>query len=272
MKERIAASSAVTVSDRDVPLARQSSIDSLGAVVRVGGAARLELSGSWNPVTRPIAASNAIMSAVEAVGKGRLFCVAATGYLAGSFPAAELAQRLSGSTVDLRRDGSGNPGATNVDKLLGHRWGAAVLAADVAKGIGAAAAGKRLAGGLGANVAGTSAVLGHCFRRLGRRRGGKGVATRYGQLLVTDPRYFVIDFLVAFGVGRLTKRGAVALSAAVGTSVVTALPLGHGRSRPLGLGSVDAVTAAATIASGAIVLVRFFQERGRPDELRRLPR
>jgi acyl phosphate:glycerol-3-phosphate acyltransferase len=211
------------------------------------------------------------MSDVEAAGRGRLLAVALAGYLAGSFPSAELAQRLSGSAVDLRQDGSGNPGATNVDKLLGHRWGAAVLAADVTKGIVAATAGKRLAGARGANVAGTSAVLGHCFRRFGRKRGGKGVATRYGQLLVTDPRYFVIDFLVAFGVGRLTERGAVALSAAVGTSVVTALPLVRGRPRPFRLGSVGPFTAAATIASGAIVLVRFFQERGRPDELRRSP-
>jgi acyl phosphate:glycerol-3-phosphate acyltransferase len=215
---------------------------------------------------------NAIMSAVKAMGVGRLLGVALVGYVAGSFPSAELAQRLSGSTVDLRQDGSGNPGATNVDKLLGHRWGAAVLAADVTKGILATTAGRRAAGNLGANVAGTSAVLGHCFPRFGRERGGKGVATRYGQLLVTDPRYFVIDFLVAFGIGRLTKRGAVALSAAVGTSVVTALPLVRGRSRPLHLRTVDATTAIATIASGVIVLVRFFQERGRPDELRRVPR
>jgi acyl phosphate:glycerol-3-phosphate acyltransferase len=213
---------------------------------------------------------NAIMIAVEAVGRARLFSVALAGYLVGSFPSAELAQRISGSAVDLRKDGSGNPGATNVDKLLGHRWGAAVLVADVTKGIIAARTGRRFAGGLGANVAGTSAVLGHCFRRFGGQRGGKGVATRYGQLLVTDPRYFVIDFLVAFGVGRLTERGAIALSAAVGTSVVISLPLVRGRSRPLRLGTVDVTTAAATIASGAIVLVRFFQERGRPDELRRV--
>jgi acyl phosphate:glycerol-3-phosphate acyltransferase len=200
---------------------------------------------------------------------GRLCGVAFGGYLAGSFPSAELAQRYSGSSVDLHQDGSGNPGATNVDKLLGHKWGAAVLAADVAKGVVAARTGRRFAGDLGANLAGSAAVLGHCFRRFGRQRGGKGVATRYGQLLVTDPRYFFADFLVAFGVGRLTKRGAVALTAAVATSAATALPLLSGRPRPFGLRSVDGATVAATIASGMIVLVRFFQERGRPDELRR---
>jgi acyl phosphate:glycerol-3-phosphate acyltransferase len=213
--------------------------------------------------------ADAILKTMRATSAGRLLGIALGGYLSGSFPSAELAQRYSGSSVDLHHDGSGNPGATNVDKLLGHKWGAAVLAADVAKGVVAARTGRRFAGNLGANLAGTSAVLGHCFRRFGRQRGGKGVATRYGQLLVTDPRYFVVDFVVAFGVGRLTKRGAVALTAAVGASAATALPLLGGRSRPLGLRSVDGVTVVATIASGMIVLVRFFQERGRPDELRR---
>jgi acyl-phosphate glycerol 3-phosphate acyltransferase len=258
MGQRIAA----LWTDRDVLLVRQNAMDAGAAIVH-------DVKESKAVVSARV---NAIMSVVKAVGIVRLLSVALAGYLAGSFPSAELAQHLSGSTVDLRQDGSGNPGATNVDKLLGHRWGAAVLAADVSKGIVAARAGRRFAGDLGANVAGTSAVLGHCFRHFGRERGGKGVATRYGQLLVTDPRYFVIDFLVAFGVGRLTERGSVALSAAVGTSVVTALPLVGGRSRPLRLGTVDSATAVATIASGVIVLVRFFQERGHPDELRRVPR
>lgn len=198
----------------------------------------------------------------------KMLGAALAGYAAGSFPSAELAQRLSRSRVDLRTDGSGNPGATNVDKLLGHGWGAAVLVTDVAKGALAAKTGGRIGGGVGANIAGTSAVLGHCFRRFGRRRGGKGVATRYGQLLITDPRYLVVDFLVAFGVGRLTKRGAIALSAAVATSAVAALSGFGGRERPFGLRRVSSATAIATLSSGALVLVRFFQERGRPDELR----
>jgi glycerol-3-phosphate acyltransferase PlsY len=155
-------------------------------------------------------------------GRGRILAAALVGYLFGLLPSADLAQRLSGRGIDLGSAGSGNPGATNVDELLGHKWGAFVLSADVAKGVVAARTGSVLGGELGANVAGTSAVLGHCFRRFGNARGGKGVATRYGQLLVTDSRYFLVDFLVAFGVGRLTKRGAIALAAAVLTSAVMA--------------------------------------------------
>jgi glycerol-3-phosphate acyltransferase PlsY len=199
-----------------------------------------------------------------------LAAAALAGYLAGSIPAAEFAQRLSGSGVDLHREGSQNPGATNVDKLLGHRWGAAVLIVDVAKGAAAASLGNRLGGDLGASIGGTAAVLGHCFPRLGKKHGGKGVATRYGQLLITDPRYFVLDFLVAFGVGRLTRRGAVALTSAVGTSLMISLFALGGRRRPLRLGAITAPTSSATLLSGGIVLFRFFQERGTPDELRPL--
>lgn len=204
--------------------------------------------------------------------RGRIVAAALAGYLFGLLPSADLAQRLSGRGIDLRRAGSGNPGATNVDKLLGHKWGAFVLSADVAKGVLAARAGSVLGGEIGANVAGTSAVLGHCFRRFGKARGGKGVATRYGQLLVTDPRYFLVDFLVAFGVGRLTKRGAIALAAAVMTSVVMSGFTVVGKERPLRAGRATVTSMIATLASGAIVLLRFFQERGRPDELRRVAR
>ena len=202
--------------------------------------------------------------------RARIVASAICGYVLGLFPSADLAQRYSGAGIDLRSDGSGNPGATNVDKLLGHKWGAAVLAADVAKGALAARAGGALGGELAANVAGTSAVLGHCFRYFRRSRGGKGVATRYGQLMVTDPRYFLVDLLVAFGVGRLTKRGAIALASAVLTSVVMAGFTLGGRSRPLRAGRSSVTTASATLASGVAVLVRFYQERGRPDELRRV--
>ena len=209
-------------------------------------------------------------AALRRNSRGRIATAAIFGYLLGLFPSADLAQRHSRAGIDLRKEGSGNPGATNVDKLLGHKWGAVVLAADVTKGALAARAGGVLCGELGANVAGTSAVLGHCFRYFGRSRGGKGVATRYGQLMVTDPRYFFVDFLVAFLVGRLTKRGAIALVTAVLSSAVMAVFTVLGRQRPLRAGRSSMTTAVATLLSGAAVLLRFHQERGRPDELRRV--
>ena len=66
---------------------------------------------------------------------------AATGYLAGSIPSADIATRLARTNVDdLRATGSGNPGALNAAAVLGRRWGAAVLGADMAKGAAAVSA------------------------------------------------------------------------------------------------------------------------------------
>ena len=129
---------------------------------------------------------------------GRLAAAAALGYAAGTIPSADLAARAATrGDVDLRAAGSGNPGAANAMKVLGARWGYAVMAADIAKAAAAAAAGRRLAGATGAHVAGTAAVVGHCWPVWNGFRGGKGVAASVGQCLATFPAYFPIDLAVA---------------------------------------------------------------------------
>lgn len=119
---------------------------------------------------------------------------AVVGYLAGTFPTADLIGRRSG--VDLRAAGSGNPGTANAAGVLGARAGAAVLLGDVGKGAIACAGGAFVAGGAGAHLAGTASVVGHCYPVWSGFRGGKGVATSVGQCLATFPAYFPIDFLV----------------------------------------------------------------------------
>ena len=60
---------------------------------------------------------------------------AAAGYLIGTVPCADAAARLAtGGTADLRRSGTGNPGAVNAMAVLGKAWGWGILAADAAKG------------------------------------------------------------------------------------------------------------------------------------------
>ncbi len=147
------------------------------------------------------------------------------GYVIGTLPSADLvakavAKKKSEAVVDLRASGSGNPGATNAAMVLGKKWGAMVLVADIAKGAGASAIGRQLAGPIGASAASTAAVVGHCYPRLVRgadSTGGKGVATSVGQVLGTFPAYFPIDFLVAGGtvaVPSLKQRAFVANSVA----------------------------------------------------------
>src|SRR3954471_3481156 len=92
-----------------------------------------------------------------------LAAAAAVGYLAGTLPSADLAAKLARQRADLRSLGSGNPGAANAIAQLGPGWGYSVMAADIAKGAIAARVGNGLAAGPGAHLAGTAAVIGHCF-------------------------------------------------------------------------------------------------------------
>jgi len=129
----------------------------------------------------------------------QLAMVAFLAFMWGGIPTAFLIGKLRG--IDVRRHGSGNVGGTNVLRLLGWRWGVAVMAVDIGKGYVAV----RLLPELPvaeahtihlALAAGVAAVLGHVFTPYLRFRGGKGVATAAGALLGLAP----IPTLVAAGV------------------------------------------------------------------------
>lgn len=134
----------------------------------------------------------------------RLTTAAVAGYLLGTLPSADLAARVVGrGRVDLRRDGSRNPGALNAQRLLGRRIGRAVLAADIGKGVVASTLGRRLAGDNGAHVGAVAAVAGHCYPVWSGFRGGKGIATAIGHCVATMPLYAPLDVAVALGLGRI---------------------------------------------------------------------
>jgi glycerol-3-phosphate acyltransferase PlsY len=143
--------------------------------------------------------------------------------------------------------------------VLGRAWGASVLVADIAKGSLATTTGRRLASDIGAVAAGVGTVLGHCFPP--GRAGGKGVATRYGALVVVTPELAILDLVVAATVARLARKPDFAMTlSAVTSAVAGALAL---RLRATPRWSPVALAAL----SGAVVLVRFFQERVRRREI-----
>ena len=187
---------------------------------------------------------------------------AAIGYSLGTLPSAHLAVRLAGVDEQaLERDGTGNPGAMNATHVLGTRWGAAVSAADIAKGVAAAAAGRAIDGERGANIAATAAVIGHCHP-LGRR-GGKGVATSIGQVIGTFPVYLPVDVVVAVSTAALPwfrRRTEVAATVASAVWVGCGLTWWRrGWSCGLRRRTVAAVPVAA-IASSAVIQGRFRAE------------
>jgi acyl phosphate:glycerol-3-phosphate acyltransferase len=89
---------------------------------------------------------------------------------------------------DIRKVGSGNIGATNVWRTYGARFGAPVMALDVAKGFVPALLATIYVGHLAGVLAGGAAMLGH-WRPLfmGFARGGKAVATCGGAFLGVAP-------------------------------------------------------------------------------------
>jgi len=107
-------------------------------------------------------------------------------YLLGGIPVGPLAARVFG--VDLRSTGSGNIGATNVYRAMGPKWAAAVFLGDAAKGLLAVLVSGWLTGSPApAALGGLAAALCHVFNPFLRFKGGKGVATAFGAMLVISP-------------------------------------------------------------------------------------
>jgi glycerol-3-phosphate acyltransferase PlsY len=128
-------------------------------------------------------------------------------YLLGTFPTAILVGRRKG--VDPTKEGSGNPGATNMYRTAGKAAGALVLVGDILKGVIATSAGwlvddKRLACACWA-----AAVVGHIFPVSRRFRGGKGVATAGGGVIVLFPQVAAICIGIFIVTVKLTKRGSL---------------------------------------------------------------
>jgi acyl phosphate:glycerol-3-phosphate acyltransferase len=144
--------------------------------------------------------------------------------------------------VDIRTLGSGNPGATNVWRALGFKFGIAVALLDIAKGAAAALLGLWLGGDLVGVLAGVAAMIGH-WRPLflGFARGGKIVATTGGVALAIAPLAALSAAAVWIAVFFLTRYASVASIAAAVSLPLWALL--YGASWP-----VVAFTAGAALA------------------------
>lgn len=129
-------------------------------------------------------------------------------YLLGTFPSATLVARRAG--VDVMKEGSGNPGASNVVRLLGWRAGALVFLLDAAKGAIAAGVGLAIDGHRGAWVLGVAAVVGHIFPVWRRFKGGRGVATGAGVFIVVYPGVTLVLAIVWIAIARGLHKASVA--------------------------------------------------------------
>ena len=149
------------------------------------------------------------------------------GYLLGSVNFAVLVAKKHG--VDILKEGSGNPGATNVKRVLGKGPGNLVFALDVLKGfvgtglptlVGYIIASQSIAFVIPGDafihgVAGfVGTLLGHCFSCFLKFKGGKGVASTIGGLLVLLTVPILIGaalWLLVFALSRYVSLASIAL-------------------------------------------------------------
>ncbi|MEJ2031859.1 MAG: glycerol-3-phosphate 1-O-acyltransferase PlsY [Deltaproteobacteria bacterium] len=111
-------------------------------------------------------------------------------YLIGSIPFGLLLGKVAG--MDVRREGSGNIGATNVTRLAGKKLGVLTLLLDAGKALAPVLAASWLLAGrpdrdLWVTLCAAAAFLGHLYPVYLGFRGGKGVATALGIFLYLEP-------------------------------------------------------------------------------------
>lgn len=137
------------------------------------------------------------------------FSVAAiiVSYFLGNLSPAILIGRAMG--VDIRKEGSGNAGTTNVLRTLGKKAAAATLAIDILKGVAGVLLGRYIGGQELAMVCGMAAFAGHIWPLAFGFRGGKGIATAFGVAVTLQPAFGLIELAIAGIFFLLSKRVSV---------------------------------------------------------------
>jgi glycerol-3-phosphate acyltransferase PlsY len=137
-------------------------------------------------------------------------------YFCGTLPIAILIAKSKG--IDITSVGSGNPGASNVARELGIKYGVLVFVGDTLKGALPVAA--MISDRPVAYACAAAAVLGHVFPVTRKFKGGKGVATGAGSLLPLHPFLVIGAALTWLLVTKVTKKASIASIAIVPVLVV----------------------------------------------------
>lgn len=133
-------------------------------------------------------------------------------YFLGNISPAILIGRMKG--VDIRKEGSGNAGTTNVLRVLGKKEAAATLLIDVLKGVVAVLIGRYIGGQELAMACGMAVFIGHIWPMIFGFRGGKGIATAFGVIVTVEPILGLIEAAAALTFLLLSKRVSVGSLAA----------------------------------------------------------
>ncbi len=179
-----------------------------------------------------------------------MLLVLAISYLPGSIPFGLVLSKAFGKG-DIREIGSGNIGATNVLRTGSKGLAATTLLLDVAKGVLAVWLAQRFWPGYELHAA-AGVLIGHLYPVWLRFRGGKGVATLLGILIVLLPVGAAVYAGVWIGLLAMLRISSIAGIAAAASAPITAAVVGDSMRIPL---------------LGALALIVIWKHR---DNIRRL--
>lgn len=124
-------------------------------------------------------------------------------YLLGSISPSTLLAKAQG--IDIKKEGSGNAGATNTLRVLGKKAAIITLFIDVGKGVLAVSLAEMISGPDAAYWAALAALVGHVWPIFFKFKGGKGVAVAFGTVLRLDWRIALMMFGLLVVVVAITK-------------------------------------------------------------------
>ena len=149
------------------------------------------------------------------------------GYLIGSIPFGLVLTRLCG-LGDIRKIGSGNIGATNVYRTVGHKWGFLAFFCDFLKGFLPTFAATRFLDADWPVAVGLACVVGHTLTPYMKFKGGKGVATAFGMLMALVPALVGVAFalfVVVVWLSHYISLGSCLAAAFLGVMIWIPTPL-----------------------------------------------
>jgi acyl phosphate:glycerol-3-phosphate acyltransferase len=199
----------------------------------------------------------------------QLVLIGIIGYLWGSVPAGYwMGKLIRGKDFDIRDYGSHKIGATNVLRTLGRVPALIVLVFDLLKGVGPTLIATLVpffySSGWGPTVAALAALIGHIYPVFIGFKGGRGVLTASGALLIISPLAFFISAVVLF-ITILTSR-FVSLGSIAGS--LTAMICGIlffviGQFNPAFFAKVTLPQLIFMVIAPAIVIIVHYDNIGR---------
>lgn len=134
----------------------------------------------------------------------RVILVIFIGYIVGCFSPSYYFGKIF-KNKDIRDYGSGNAGTTNALRVFGKKFGILTFIMDIVKGALAVLIGRWLMGFDGGLLAAIFVVLGHNWPVFLGFKGGKGIATSFGVLLMIHWQIGIIAFIIFIAVIALTR-------------------------------------------------------------------